>query len=227
MKKIEILLVASCIFAITWSLLRFPGSGMLMVLSFSGLAIFYPVSSRKILADMLSAQQQATASLTGVTLSIASIGILFTCLYWPGGQTMMYISFLLISILLAVCMARQGQKQSPFYPQIMKRLIPFWIIALIFVVYPMAWTELKFRNYPGVIEAKREYYKNPDERTAMRELYELDKMNFPDFFEKLKIQVQESGEIQSFRAPFWDYRDTTQMRYYIEFLKEDELKGIK
>ena len=115
MKKAEIILGAIALTALALNLLLVPGGGVLTVLSLSTLSVLYMYLSFAIFNGIrlrqifkkdsykgISKMRIVGAILTGLALSMTTIGLLFKFQSWPGATMNLAIGLLGLAIALIV-----------------------------------------------------------------------------------------------------------------------------
>lgn len=143
MKKIEISLLALSILAFLFKLFHIPTADILLILSLTGLsciyfylgiAIFNNVPARKIFKSEaykhISSSRSVGAILTGIALSMALIGIMFSLLHYPGAMVMLTAGFISMLVIFFIVLIKRLKKDNTFYPSILKRLVPAGLITL-------------------------------------------------------------------------------------------------
>jgi len=105
-----------------------------------GFALFNNISLWKIF-NAVSYQGLALWSIliatgTGITLSILTIGLMFTILSYPMAKTLLVVGIVLGAIIIILAQIKNAQEKNQFYRNITLRCLVFLIIAVIFLLLP-------------------------------------------------------------------------------------------
>jgi hypothetical protein len=111
-------------------LFKFPFSTMLAAISGSVTAMLYFYASLWLYAKY--EMPKASKIIAGASYSIALITCLFCLLRWPGWKFFGYVSYLGLSIVLAVCLLNY---KSSAYKQLLYRCIGFIVLLSILYEY--------------------------------------------------------------------------------------------
>ncbi len=237
MKKAEIILAALCILSIIGKAFFLPASGNLLVLSLFTLAIVYAAGSRWIFADNIPTENLnpfdteknsavTFSALTGVVLSISLISLLFRFMHWPGSMVMTYPALLFSIVLLGVNILKYNKTKRPTYSKLIKRLAVSGTILLIFIVHPLIWDEIQYRNYPSYLDAVkslREVRKTDKDgfEYQVKHAYEWEKIHNPETIKEFKIKVH---ELASDSVQLNIFLSDPYNKFYYQYIKEDEQK---
>ncbi len=192
MKKAELISGAVALISIVLSSLLIPLSDVLLVLSFTLLAVIYGYLSFALFNNIplkrifkkssykgISAMRIVGAILTGLALSSTLVGILFTMMSFPGAFPNLVLGIVGLTIALIVGLVKYSKSKSEYYTNIFKRITLIGSIGLILLILPSGlWQDLKYRDYPALLEAMKEaraHPENPDLWEKVQE--ERDKMN--------------------------------------------------
>jgi len=153
MKKAEIILVGLAIISIILRLMHLVGANIVTVLSFTflaclyfyfGFAIFNDIRLRDIFKKAsyqdISALRIIGAIVTGIAISMAIVGMEFRIMRWPGASIMLMVGGLVLCLLTVMALIRYFSAKAPFYLNILKRLVPYTILAVV------AFISVKFRG---------------------------------------------------------------------------------
>ncbi|WP_259068695.1 hypothetical protein HDF24_07270 [Mucilaginibacter sp. X4EP1] len=114
--------------AVIGVLLKLPFSTMLAAISGSATAMLYFYAALWLYTKY--EMPKASKIIAGVFYSIALIACLFCLLRWPGGKFFGYVSYLGMSIMLAICLLNY---KSSAYKQLLYRCVGF--IVLLSIIY--------------------------------------------------------------------------------------------
>ena len=105
-----------------------------------GFALFNDIPLRKIFEPEsykgLGTWRILIAAGTGFTLSILTIGYMFTILNYPMGQTFLTFGILLGLIILILAIIKNAREKNRFYRNIIIRCIVYIVIAVVFLLIP-------------------------------------------------------------------------------------------
>jgi len=73
---------------------------------------------------------------TGLTLSILTIGFMFSVLNYPMAKTFLVVGIVLVAIIIILAMIKNSQEKDQFYRNIILRSIIFLIVAVLFLLLP-------------------------------------------------------------------------------------------
>jgi TonB family protein len=162
MKKTEIILGVIAIIALTIQLLNLPGGGILTVLTLSTVSTMYMFLSFALFNDIrlrkifkkdsykgISTMRILGAILTGLALSITTIGLLFKFQSWPGASFPLRFGLFGLLIGLIVGLIKYQKTKSDYYTKIFKRIAIYGGLGLILMILPReTWLEIRNRNHP-------------------------------------------------------------------------------
>ena len=175
MRKLEITLIVAGAIALTCNFFLMPYSVLLSTLSLSALAIIYfyfgftifhdfPIGQlrkKEAYAEFSSLMRVGTLA-AGFSLAFTSVGILFKSNLWPGSFYMLSIGLLGLLIIIAISYRKNKTRTSIFYKRVLMRSSLFFMAGLLMLLIPKKkWIELKYRNYPGYVEALKNAIDHP------------------------------------------------------------------
>ncbi|WP_405206968.1 GldL-related protein [Aquimarina sp. LLG6339-5] len=147
-----------------------------------GFAIFNEVPFRKVFKKEsyhgISIWRIIGAILTGVSISILLIGLLFKMFRWPFGKEMLIIGVNLLNVIFIIGFIKIIKEKRPFYQRLLPRVIVFLLLGYLFLSLPSyAFLSLKYSDHPGYIEAVKQLDKDPENlELQKKEQIEYDKM---------------------------------------------------
>ena len=167
MFKFEKILGPIIILGLIMKLYHIIGGNTIIILGFGILAIFYNFFSfalfngikfRDIFKNKsygaLSTMRIIGAVLTGFTLSVTSLGILFKLMFYPVAKLMLFESLISIIIILILLIVKLIMTKASYYRNILKRILILGSIAMIlYFVSNHKLIEINYRNYPRYIKA--------------------------------------------------------------------------
>ncbi len=184
MKTAEKILIGLILLAFLFSAMRWPGGGVLLVLSLSALAcLYYPLGAflfngirlrhafNKASYVGLPGSRLLAALGIGMVLSMLVLGMLFKWQFWPGSAIMLGLG-LPLSVAVLLILLYRGSLRSDFRPFAAKagtRLVVWSALALVLWLTPqMRLIEWRYTDQPELVEAWRAHLADPD-NTALRE----------------------------------------------------------
>lgn len=149
MKKLELILIIGAIIGLLLALLDVPYSSVIvsifylalgLLYFYLGFAMFNDIPLRKIFEAEsyrgLGTWRILIAAATGFTLSIFTIGFMFTILNYPMAHTFLTFGIVLGVIITILSVVKNAQEKSQFYRNIIIRCIVFIVIAVVFLLLP-------------------------------------------------------------------------------------------
>jgi hypothetical protein len=175
MKKAEVIFGMLTLVAITLNLLLIPGGVPLSVLCLSTLAMYNACLSFALFNEIrlrdifqktsyqgISLLRIIGAILTGISLSVVIIGILFKIQNWTGSSSNLTIGLTGLCIALIVGLIKYLRSRSPYYSRIFVRIAVFGSIGLFLLLLPAdKLLEVKYRNHPDYVEAVKHLRADP------------------------------------------------------------------
>lgn len=193
MKKLEVILASISIIAFLLIFMTFPGATELFTIGLSVLSIIYfylsfallnNIRLRKIFKkksyEEVSKTEIVLAILTGVALSVFSVGIMFKMIFLPGADEMLSIGLFFTSVVVIMALTMTKIKQLDFR-KLYYRLVPFFILGLIlFYTTRDELIRSIYRDHPNYADARIKLLNNPDDPELQKELLEEDQKMFFD-----------------------------------------------
>ena len=119
--------------------------------------------------------------ISGISLSILLMGLLFKLMHWPGQAIYLYSGIISAFIAFTILMVSHGAIVNPFIKKILLRLITTWFIVLLFIIIPeIKIIKIQYKNYPKYIEAVEQYEANPTDENLKRRILEYDRIKMYD-----------------------------------------------
>nr|WP_321222464.1 hypothetical protein [uncultured Psychroserpens sp.] len=170
MIKIEKVLGFTAIFSMVLRLVTsYPYSALLTTLCIFILSLIYFFFSFKLLNNNKKGSTEKTSSLrqtgiilTGITLSLVLIGILFKFLQWPYGSFNLMIGLLCLIPIIVISIFKFYKSKAEFYKNVLFRVLIIGIIgALLLFTKRETLMELKYRDFPDYVEAEKKLMEDP------------------------------------------------------------------
>jgi len=149
MKKLEIILIIGAVIGLLMTVFSIPLHSLVVSVFFTalgclyfylGFALFNGFSFRKIFKAEsykgLWPWQILIAIGAGLTLSILTIGYMFSILNYPMAKTFLIFGGALAVIIITLTTLRNAREKNQFYRNIILRCLVFLIIAVIFLLLP-------------------------------------------------------------------------------------------
>lgn len=192
MEKIEIKLWGLFIIAFILFLFRIKGGSFLLIILSGSLSIIYShfgfivfnsikmkdiflketyksISKRKIIGSVL----------TGISLSILVIGILFKLFHWPGSHLNIMVGLIGSVIALIVSIIKNLKTKNLIYKKVIKRISFIGGFAcLLLMLNQDAIDKFKYRDYPDYLKALENYRKDPTNELLQEELYKEEQKTY-------------------------------------------------
>ena len=176
MRIAELVIGGFVLLGLLLNLLNLPGGGAVLVVFLSTLSMFYlgftfALFNPDILSKKKEKAKEANSNqlrligsmITGVGLSIASTGILFAVMLWPGSQLMLLVGSILLLVVACMSVFKYSSTSAKFYLNVLKRSIPVGLISLVlYLLPPYTLLEFKHCNHPSYVKAVKEYHANPE-----------------------------------------------------------------
>jgi hypothetical protein len=175
MKKAEPILLIIAAISIIANLLLVKGSGTLLIVSLSGLSIYYFLAAKVWSKEALSSIDSFKKRLTGWGFSLMSIGVLFTLMIWPNSRVFLILG--LISVLFATFFRfKTPAGEAPVDNSLRTKSVIFILIGVTCLLIPKrTWIEHKFKDYPDYVNAWEQAQndpRNPELRKKVADEYQ-------------------------------------------------------
>ncbi|QXP59006.1 hypothetical protein [Olleya sp. HaHaR_3_96] len=170
MNKIEKILGFGAIFLMILRLITdYPYSTLLITLSTFILSLIYFFFSFKLLNSNKKDSTEKTSSLkknemflTGITLSIVLIGILFKFLRWPYGSFNLMFGLLFLIPILIITIFKFSKTKAEFYKNLLVRLLIIGVFGtLMLFTKDETLLEMHYRDFPEYVEAEKNLMQDP------------------------------------------------------------------
>ena len=174
MKRIELILIITCIISIILDF-ALVHRGFIMY-SMLSLALFYLIFCFAVFNSIrfkslfckdsyngIGTLKILGAIFTGIILFIEIFGILAFLIDLPFALASLFIGSLFLTIISIIGGVKYFQKKSNYYVQVLKRVLVFWLLNIVFVsIMPQStWLNIKYRNYPEYLEVLKEKRNSP------------------------------------------------------------------
>jgi hypothetical protein len=180
MKKAELISLVLALLATIGNLYLISGSEFVLVTSVSTLGILYIFggmsgfqNSLKTEASFENQKTQFVYKISGYSMAMIAIGVLFYQLVWPGQRMMIIAGFLSCIFSISALLFMQKEVKSEDTKKLFPRLLVWVFLGGIFLFLPQKkWIAMKYKNHPSVIESfekMREAPKNDSLKDIFRE----------------------------------------------------------
>lgn len=190
----ERILLAVFISSFLMSLHLVVGTDILLVLSGTALSLFYfllslalftKVPIRQIFKngslEAFSKSYVLMSILLGLGLSEACLGILFRALYLPGGDFLLLIASVVLSIAFVYGLMHYQKHKKLHYKHFMQRAFGFLLVSICLYLIPnRAIVHYKYSEYPEYLKAREAAMAQPENEALWEKLdKEAEKINKP------------------------------------------------
>lgn len=201
MKKTELILILLIAVGILMKVFHLPGSGMLLTLSLSTMALFYwfalfPLSYNESLKEAYEKHLKVNKKyvrfggtfFTSYIFSMVILGILFKIQLWKSADILLTIGLIASVIILVISAVKFLKKKEDYYLNIFKRVLSWGLVGFILFNIPsLDLVKFYHRNAsPEYIKAYEEYLEHPDSMELYDKLQnEREKMHSEDSLEEV------------------------------------------
>ena len=177
MNKIEKILGCGAIFLMFLRLITdYPYSALLITLFTFILSVIYFFFSFKLLNSNKKEATEKTSSLrntgiilTGTTLSLVLIGILFKFLRWPYGSFNLMFGLLCLIPILIISIFKFSKTKAEFYKDLLFRILIIGVIGtLMLFTKNETLLEMQYRDFPEYVEAEKNLMQDPTNKELER-----------------------------------------------------------
>jgi glucan phosphoethanolaminetransferase (alkaline phosphatase superfamily) len=175
MKTVERIFIAIALTGFAFRALHLPFGSLLLITGLCGVTIMYmyltlPLLHGVRLREMLKKEAYEPTSpkrmlgsiLSGVSLALTLMGVLFYLQFWPHYHLHLYVGVVGLCIAIIVAASRYTASNS-FYRRLYQRIIPVAFIGLAAVFVPnFLWFEYSYKAHPEYIEAVRALQNDPN-----------------------------------------------------------------
>jgi len=181
MKNLEGGIVVAFGAVIILKMLQIQGAGLLTLMVLSLISVFFVAGSwRLFLPKTPEKDHKVIALITGIAFSIATIAILFKVQVWPGTQGMLSIALTGIGIAaittLVYFLSFRSTSQSPFYKQMLSRILIVAILTSVFYFVPTrSLIKIYHRGDREYVRLFMQAHDNPQNESFQQELMQYRK----------------------------------------------------
>ncbi len=166
-------------------LLEYPFGAIITIFSLLGLsclyfyfgfALFNKIPFRRIFKkesyQSISIWRIIGAIVTGFSISIVIVGVLFKIFRWPFANQLLIIGsfFLIITFIVSLIKHIKHKNASAFYKSVVLRVVFFGVGGILFLCLPdYTFLALKYKNHPDYIEAVKQLDKDPENIELIKE----------------------------------------------------------
>jgi hypothetical protein len=178
MKKAELISFVLALLASIGNVYLIPGSEFVLVSSISALGILYIFggmsgfqNSLKSEASFENQKTQFVYKISGYSMAVFAIGVLFYQLIWPGHSMMIIAGFSSCILSLLALLLLQKEVKSEDTRRLFPRLFVWLFFGGLFIFLPQEnWVAMKYKNHPSVVESFKNMQKAPKNDT-LRDLF--------------------------------------------------------
>lgn len=176
MKKAEIGIAAVALIGFLFLICHYPGSSILLIVSFSALAFIYMASGLKNFNRFhphpaTDVKQNLISMVSGLALAIVLMGTLYRLMLWPGDGVMLTVGLPLLAVVLVAAYFSYSKDKSAVYSWILMRAAVVGIIGLcLFVTPDDALIDFRYKNHPDYAKAYKAYRKDKGNKELKRKL---------------------------------------------------------
>lgn len=179
MKKAELFLFVIAFVGTIGNLYLINGSQFALVSSMSVLATIYIFSGMNGFQNSLRSKpdfddQKTTFifKISGYSMAIIAIGILFYQLIWPGHRAMIIAGAVSCLFSLVALLFMQKDIKSEHRKILLPRLLIWTVLGGIFTLLPQKeWVSIKYENHPKVVESF-ENLQNDPKNDSLRDVFQ-------------------------------------------------------
>ena len=155
-------------------ILHLPGASLLIVISLSLLAtLYFPAAFYFFCDKKIKKQNLPLSIISGLFLSIISIGILFKIQYWPGANFHLLIGTVTAPIILGVTYflkKKASDELKTYFKNMTVRLVTLSILTILLYLTPTEnLLKIQYREDPELVRLKTLLYANPYNEEYIKE----------------------------------------------------------
>jgi hypothetical protein len=176
MKKFELIVGLGAILGVLLKILHFPGSNIMIVLTFSTLSMFYYLFSFALfnnirLRDIFkkssyketNAKRIIGAIVLGFALSAILTGVLFKLLFWAGANLQLRGGLYAIGLILPIATIFYFRNKADYYKRVFKRIAIYGGLGLVLYFMPSSTlVDIYYRNNRDYAELYKKVLAAPD-----------------------------------------------------------------
>ena len=152
-------------------------SGLSVIYFYFGFALFNDIRLRTIFKrssyEGISSARIIIAILSGISLSVLAIGLLFKSQLWPGSGTMILTGIFGSCLSSIMALFVFSAKASKLFRYLLSRLVVSAFTGLAFYLVPRETIlELKYKDYPEYVEARKASWAYPMNEELMQKAAE-------------------------------------------------------
>lgn len=191
MKRTELILGLIALAAVILKLFTVTGSGILLVLSFTALAILYYFSFlllndirfrdifKKKAYKHTTALRIIISVVVGFAFAYTLMGALFKMQFYPGANILLGLGLITTSLVLVFSAISYFQKRTAFYRGVLTRIAVIGGLGLVlFFTKANTLVDVYYKNNPEYAELLKRSMADPDNQELSAQLEELEKQEF-------------------------------------------------
>lgn len=178
MKVIEWVLLFLFLIGLTMKFSLIPGGSVLIIFSLTILSFLYCWLSFFFLNNIrlrevfkksaykgIGPKRWIYVVVSGMSVSILILGIIFKLMFWPGGEIIVCMGAILSLFIFILALLKFGDTKERFYKKIILRFFPYVFVGgtLVFMSN-VDIVKLQYRNHPLYIQAYIDYNKDLDNK---------------------------------------------------------------
>ena len=179
MKKVELISFVLALLATIGNLYLINGSNLVLVFSISALGMIYVFGGMNGFQNSFrtnpSFENQKTAfvyKLSGYSMAIIALGILFYQLIWPGHRSMIIAGSTSCIISLGALLYMLKDLRKVDRKILLPRLVTWTLLGGYFLFTPQInWVKMKYNDHPSVIESFENMQNNP-KNDSLRNIFQ-------------------------------------------------------
>jgi hypothetical protein len=189
MKRFELIVGIIAVFGIILKILHVPGSGILISLTLSMLAMLYYAFSfalfhgirlrnifKKAAYKEANAKRIIGAIGLGWALSALIMGALFKLQSWPGGDFQLLTGLVTLGIILLIASIFYFRNKAEYYKRVIKKIFIYGAFALVLYLTPTTvLVDIYHRNNPDYAEILKKVLADPNNLELQKQLEEIEK----------------------------------------------------
>jgi len=187
MRKFEIIVGLTAIFGIVLKILHLPGSGILTVLAFSTLSMFYYLFSFALfngirLRDIFKKESyketnaKRIVGAIGLSWAISAIimGGLFKLQFWNGASMQLMTGLVTLGVILLIATIFYFRNKAEYYKRVFYRIAIYGVFGIILYLTPTSFlVDIYYRNNPDYAELYKKVLAEPNNSELREQLEQM------------------------------------------------------
>lgn len=165
--KTEKTLAAIAFLGLILKFAQLPGSGVLLLVSFGGVAmVCFPGAVYFFSEKEIKQQNIALSIVGGFFLALVPIGILFKVMYWPGAAVNLLVGLVASHVVLVIVYVQRAKAEidlDRYYRSMLFRTLFWCVLAYLFYFTPTAsLIQLQHSDDPELARLKIQHFAHPE-----------------------------------------------------------------